>query len=342
MGVALIINWCASAPLWRSAFGRPAAHPVPALQPGERWAVTVRLKRPHSTADPYGFDYEAVLLESNLRATGYVRDAEDNRRLAPRVYRPAYLIESARAWGARRIDRVLGGRPYAGVLKALAIGDQASISPPQWQVFIRTGVNHLMSISGLHVTMISSAAFAAVYWLWRRSVRLTLRLPARKAAVIAGVAAALAYALLSGFGVPTQRTLYMLGTMAVALWLGRTGKASTVLSLALLTVLLLDPWAVMSPGFWLSFGAVAAILYVSVGRVGEARWLAEWGRVQWAVTVGLIPALLAMFQQLSLISPLANAVAIPVVSYVVTPLTLLGTVLPLDFLLLGAHLSVSW
>ncbi|BCB27534.1 DNA internalization-related competence protein ComEC/Rec2 [Sulfurimicrobium lacus] len=323
-------------------FGKPAAYPVPDLHPGERWNLTLRLKRPHGNVNPYGFDYEAWLLERNIRATGYVREGPGNRRETARVYRFGYLLEMARDSASRRMSKVLGERPYAGVLKALAIGEQSAITPGQWQVFLRTGVNHLMSISGTHVTMLSGLFFALTYWLWRRSQRLTLRLPARKAAVLAGVLAALAYAMLSGFSVPTQRTLYMLGVVALALWLGRASNAFNVLSLALLAVLLLDPWAVMSPGFWLSFGAVAVILYVSVGRIGRLRWLEEWGRVQWAVTLGLVPALLAMFQQVSLISPVANALAIPLITLVVTPLTLLGTVFPIDFLLLAAHEVMSW
>ena len=322
-------------------FGRPAAHPVPEIHPGERWELTVRLKRPHGNANPYGFDYEAWLLERNIRATGYVRASPENRRLTERVYRPGYLIEAAREAASVRLSGVLENRPYEGVLKALAIGEQNAIPPAQWQIFLRTGVNHLMSISGLHVTMISGFFFALAYWLWRRSTTLTLWLPARKAAVVVGVMAALTYALLSGFGVPTQRTLYMLSVVAVALWLGRIGNAFNVIALALLVVLLLDPWAVMSPGFWLSFGAVAAMMGASAGRIRRLHWLAEWGRVQWAVTLALVPALLAMFQQISIVSPLANAVAIPLISLVVTPLTLLGTVLPLDFLLYAAHLAME-
>ncbi|MFA5242217.1 MAG: DNA internalization-related competence protein ComEC/Rec2 [Sulfuricella sp.] len=322
-------------------FGRPAAHPVPVIHPGERWEMTVRLKRPRGNANPYGFDYEAWLLERNIRATGYVRAGPENRRLAGLVYRPGYLVEAAREAALKRLSLVLETRPYAGVLKALAIGEQNAIPPAQWQIFQRTGVNHLMSISGLHVTMISGFFFTLAYWLWRLSAPLTLRLPARKAAVVAGVMAALAYALLSGFSVPTQRTLYMLSVVAVALWLGRIGNAFGVIALALLVVLLLDPWAVLSPGFWLSFGAVAAIMGVSAGRIGRLHWLAEWGRVQWAVTLALVPALLAMFQQISIVSPLANAVAIPLISLVVTPLTLLGTLLPLDFLLFAAHLAME-
>src|SRR5690606_25406305 len=145
------------------------------------------------------------------------------------------------------------------------------------------------------------------------------------------------YALLAGFAIPAQRTIYMLTVLAVALWFGRITSATSVLSWALLIVILLDPWAVLSPGFWLSFGAVAIILLVSAGRMGRTHWLAGWIRIQWAITLGLIPLLLAIFQQTSLVSPLANAIAIPTVGLLVVPLTLLATFPFLDFLLLPAH-----
>lgn len=323
---------------FRSDFGRTAqAAPPPPYHAGERWQLTVRLKRPHGNANPHGFDYEAWLLERNIRATGYVYQDGGNRRLAERVLHPGYVVEMLRERVAKRFRTVLGERPYAGVLKALAVGEQNAISPDQWKVFLRTGVNHLMSISGLHVTMVSGLIFALVYGLWRRSPALTLRLPARKAAAAAGALTALSYALLAGYSVPTQRTLYMLSVVAIALWLGRASSASTVLALALLVVALFDPWAVFAPGFWLSFGAVAVILYVGVGRIGRPHWLRQWAGVQWAVTLGLVPALLLMFQQVSLISPLANAFAIPVISLVVVPLTLAGAILPLDFPLLLAY-----
>ena len=183
--------------------------------------------------------------------------------------------------------------------------------------------------------------FALVYGLWRRSQLLTLWLPARKAAVVAGLAAALGYALLAGFAVPAQRTVYMLGVVAIALWLGRFTSATAVLAWALLAVMLLDPWAVLSPGFWLSFGAIAVIMLVSAGRIGKMHWLSGWARIQWAITLGLIPLLLAMFQQISLVSPIANAIAIPLVSLVVVPLTLLATLPLLDFMLLPAHAVLS-
>lgn len=310
---------------------------LPDIKPGERWQLTVRLRRPHGNANPHGFDYEAWLFDRNIRATGTVRPKTGARRIDAMVHKPAYWIEVARERLRARILQALPDHAYAGVLAALAIGDQRAIPPDQWQVFTRTGVNHLMSISGLHVTMISGLVFALAYGLWRRSTRLALRLPARKAAVLAGLLAALIYTLLAGFEVPAQRTLYMLMVTAVALWMNRMGSAMAILTTALLVVVLIDPWAVLAAGFWLSFGAVGVILYVSVGRAEKPHWLVTWARVQWAVTLALIPALLAMFQQVSIISPVANALAIPLVSLLVVPLTLIGMLLPFDALLQVAH-----
>jgi competence protein ComEC len=326
---------------WGSAAKDGQRGSLPEIQPGERWELTVRLRRPRGNANPHGFDYEAWLFERDIRAVGTVRPKTGARRIDTMVHKPAYWVEAARAGLRARILQSLADKPYAGVLAALAIGDQRAIPPDQWQTFTRTGVNHLMSISGLHVTMVSGLVFALAYGLWRRSARLVLKLPARKAAVLAGLFAALIYTLLAGFEVPAQRTLYMLAVMAAAVWLNRMGSVFAVLSVALLVVLLIDPWAVLAAGFWLSFGAVAVILYVSMGRIGTSHWLLTWARVQWAVTLALAPALLAMFQQVSIISPVANALAIPLISVVVVPLTLIGMLLPFDAVLHLAHITMA-
>ena len=311
------------------------------LHAGERWQLTVRLKQPHGTSNPYNFDFEAWALELNLRAMGYVNNKGESHRIDEYVFSPGYAIERIREAVRTHFQTVLGKAPYIGVLGALAIGDQDSITPPQWQVFTRTGVNHLMSISGLHITMLAGFAFSLCYWLWRRSSRLTLFIPARKVAAIIGFLVALGYALLAGYGVPAQRTVYMLATVAIALWSSRNIAPSQLLAAALIVVTLFDPWAVISPGFWLSFGAVALIFFITANRLGSSNWLIEYARVQWAMSIGLIPLLLALFQQISLVSPLANAFAIPLVSFIVVPLTLLGALLPFDWLLQLAHLSMS-
>jgi competence protein ComEC len=326
-----------------ASYGFAAEEGILPVHAGERWRFVVRVRQPHGSVNPHGFDYEAWLLERGVRATGYVRapgkrgEGEAPQRVEPVVARPSYLIDRLRENARERMLAALPGRPYAGVLVALAIGDQQAIDSGQWQLFARTGVSHLMSISGLHVTMIAGLFAALVSFLWRRSEALALALPAQKAAALAGFLAALAYCLISGFAVPAQRTLYMVGVVACALWLGRATSASRVLATALLAVLAIDPWAVLAPGFWLSFAAVAVIFHVSTGYTEKPHWLLQWGRVQWAVTVGLAPLMLVLFQQVSLVSPVANAFAIPLVSFVVTPLALIGAVLPLDGPLLFAH-----
>ncbi|SMB26835.1 conserved membrane protein of unknown function [Sterolibacterium denitrificans] len=319
-----------------------AASGVPQLHAGERWRLTVRLKRPHGNVNPQGFDYEAWLLQEGVRATGYVRQVSDNQRLADFVATPRTLVERVRERIRERFEQRLHDRPYGGILTALVIGDQRAIENAQWDWFRRTGITHLVSISGLHVTMLASLAYALVSWLWRRQPRLLLRLPAQRAAVLGGFAVALIYCLIAGFQVPAQRTLYMLSVIALALWTQRTTAPSRVLSLALLLVLLLDPWAVLMPGFWLSFGAVGVLFYIGSNRLASGHWLVAWGRAQWAVTLASLPMLLMLFQQFSVVSPLANAVAIPLVSFVITPLALLAAVPWLDFLLEPAYLITEW
>ena len=311
-----------------------------AYRAGQRWQFTVRVKRPHSTINPHGFDFEAWALERNIRAGGYVRKHEDNRMLDAAVYHPQYVIEMLREKIRNRMNQVLQDKEYGGVLRALAIGDESGIKQEDWQVFLKTGTNHLMSISGLHITMLAGLAFSITQLLWRRSEWLTIKLPARKAATLVGAIIALAYSLIAGFSIPTQRTLYMLSVFAVALWIGRHIAISRVLAYALLIVVILDPWAVLAPGFWLSFGAVAVIAYALNGRLSQPHWLRAAITTQWAVSLGLMPLLLIMFQQVSIISPLANALAIPVISLIVVPLTLLGAMLPIDWILLTAYQAI--
>lgn len=359
---------------WYSAWRDDEMQAVGDVQPGERWQLTVRLQRPHGNANPFGFDYEVWLLEQNLRATGYVRPDQlaslKNQRLDRFVAGFGNAINSGRAWLRERIIAALPGQKYAGVIVALVVGDQRAIPQSDWKVFNRTGIGHLISISGLHITMIAGLFGALTFRLWQRSfftrMQLPLLIPAQKVAALAGLLAALTYVLLAGFGVPAQRTLYMLSVVAVALWSGRIASVSHVLSLAIGSVVVFDPWAVLWPGFWLSFGAVALILYASVGRTqyrirqiapgqkpfNRFRWwstirsaIGNGTQTQYVVTLGLAPLSALLFGQISLISPLANAVAIPLVSFVVTPLALMGSVLPdpISTWLLGfSHQVVDW
>jgi competence protein ComEC len=302
--------------------------PNTTVHAGERWQFTVRLKRPYGTHNPHGFDLEAWMLERGIAASGSVREQPLPQRLAARAASPAARVAAVRAGIRDRIAASLGDAPYAGVIAALVIGDQRSIPHDQWRAFTRTGVNHLLSISGLHVTMIAALAGWLVASGWRRLPRVAERLPAKQAGLLAAVLAACTYAVLAGFQVPAQRTLFMLVVLALAFWGRRQPRPFSALTWALFIVLVIDPWAVLSAGFWLSFCAMAAILWVTFGRVAPSEKLRGWVTVQGGVTLALAPALLLLFQQVSLISPFANAVAIPVVSWLVTPLALLGVIVP--------------
>lgn len=324
---------------------------VPVVHAGERWYLTVRLKRPHGTVNPGGFDLEAWLLQQGLRATGYVHPEGFNARRDFFAARPGDYVQRARERIRERIIKALPDAPYAGVIVALAIGDQRAIPEAQWTVFNRTGISHLVSISGLHVTVFAAFAGGIAYALARRSTRLTARIPARKLAAVVGVVAAGGYVLLAGAAVPAVRTFAMLAIAACGLWWGRPGTAGIVWLWALVGVLLWDSWATLTPGFWLSFGAVGLLLYASVGRlrtVSAAGWRArlsdafrEGARAQWVVTLGLAPMTLALFQQASLIAPVANALAIPVVTLGVVPLALLGIALPVDLVFQAAHVVLA-
>lgn len=320
--------------------GRQAAPSVP-VEPrgGDCLRLTARLYRPHGAVNPHGFDYEAWLLQRGIRATG----VSGGPSLATGECGIGVLawLDRAREHIRDRLHAALAGRPHAGIVVALAVGDQDAIAAGQWALFRDTGVTHLMSISGLHVTLLSGLIYAGMLWAWRRHPGLCLRLPARRAALAAGLVTAAGYVALAGFGLPALRTLFMLTGAAAALWGGWATSASRVLAAALGLTLLLDPWAVLAPGFWLSYGAVAALLLAASGRLGRAAAWRGWLAAQWVVTLALTPVLLLLFHAVSLVSPLANALAIPLISLLAVPLTLAAVLLPMPFLAEAAHAVVA-
>jgi competence protein ComEC len=324
----------------RGSVDGPQLPVAPFVHAGECWSLVVRLRRPHGNVNPDGFDLEAWLLEHGLRATGYVRESPANAQRCAFAGRFADHVQRTREAIRARIAQALPDAPYAGVLTALTIGDQRAIPETQWNVFNRTGVTHLVSISGLHVTVFAMLAAACTLVCVRRSTLVTTRIPARKIAAAAGVAFAFGYVQLAGAEVPAVRTLLMLVVAAAGLWIGRPGTASLVWLWSLVVVLVWDPWATLAPGFWLSFGAVGLLLYAGGGRLTvrgpqsfrhrAVHALRESAHAQGVVTLGLVPGTLALFQQVSLVSALANALAIPIVTLLIVPIALTAIPLPLD------------
>lgn len=331
------------------------------LQVGDRWQLTVRLKRPRGFMNPGGFDYEGWLFRQGFRATGYVRQAASNHLIESHWY--SYPIDRIRQYLLERITATLSGSPQLGLVQALALGKDDNITPHQWQILERTGTIHLISISGLHISLLAGMVYFLGRRLWSLRAANALALPAQQAAAIGAILSALLYATLAGFSIPTQRALVMVSLVMLAVLVKRPVPISRTLAFALILVLIWDPLSVLAAGFWLSFGAVAVLLIGMTGfrsppgpkatgfsafSTHLGRLWRQWGKAQWAVTMGLAPLLLYQFQRLSLVAPLTNLVAIPWVEFFVVPLLLLGTlfIIPLPFLgeiLMGiaAHL-LAW
>ena len=314
--------------------------------------MVVRIRPPVTRANPHNFDYAGYLFGYGIRAVGYVRERDK-----------VAVLQAGGGWREELRQRALA-LPQGGLLTALIVGDRSGLQKEQWQVLQRTGTAHLLSISGTHITLAAGFAALLVGWLWRRC-RFTRYMPAQKAALLAALPAALGYALLAGFGVPTQRSFFMFLAAAIALLLGGISAVSRSLAIAALVVVIIDPWAVLSAGFWLSFMLATAVVFAIDGGGGDTvddapmltttqshpgklqRLWQDWKptirgkrggmlwqllRLQFLVSLFAVPLTLWFFNQASLVSPLANVVAVPVVGLLALPAALLDILLPGDIL----------
>lgn len=289
---------------------------IPPLHSGERWKLPVKLKPVHSYRNPGGFDYAGWLYARGVIYTGYVKGKGGLRLSA------ASPLASVRQQLAQGIGETVASSRAAGVMRALLVGDRSGLSAADKATFAATGTSHLMAISGLHIGLVAGLAFLLARRLWRCFPRLCARWPAPVAAAPVAMLAALGYAALAGFSVPTERALIMLWVAMLGIVWRRTVAPFHALALALLLVLLWDPLAVISAGFWLSFTAVAVILLMAPGG-GRFSWL--W--LQLAISLALAPLLVWQQMQLSLLSPLVNLLAIPLFSLLLVPLVLSGGLL---------------
>ncbi|ANJ54767.1 competence protein ComEC [Pseudomonas silesiensis] len=292
----------------------------PPVNSGEQWRLAVKLKRPAGLLNPHAFDYDAWLLAQRIGATGTVKDG-------------VRLQEARWAWrdGIRQRLQAVDAQGRTGALTALVLGDGAGLSREDWQVLQDTGTVHLLVISGQHIGLLAGLVYLLIaglprYGLWPG------RLPWLPWACGLAFAAALGYGLLAGFDVPVRRACVMIGL--VLLWRLRFRHLGAwwPLLLALNAVLLLDPLASLQQGFWLSFAAVAVLIFIFGGRLGPWRWWQSWTRAQWLIAIGLGPILLILGLPISLSGPLVNLLAVPWISLVVLPPALLGTLLlPIPF-----------
>lgn len=326
------------------------------VTPGQVWRAALIFRRPRGALNPHGFDYEGHVLGRNIRAIGRVRGVP--KLLGDEPFDSMEVVVARTRQNLRGLMRKhVKDMSFGAVLIALAIGDQDSVKAEHWEIFNKTGITHLVSISGSHVTMLAAFGGVATFWGWKR-MRWRGRaagewIPAKVMAGLVALLVAWLYCLLAGWGVPARRTFFMLLVTGLALFSRLPVGASSVLCLAAAVVTLIDPWSPMSTGFWLSFGAVAVLFFVGAQAqsaqtesVGLARrwWLMikESARLQWIITLAMLPVLAFLFQQVSMSSPLANAVAIPVVTFVVTPLALVTALVAMVPGLDGLATLTAW
>ncbi|WP_313740054.1 DNA internalization-related competence protein ComEC/Rec2 [Pseudomonas sp.] len=285
----------------------------PPVLAGERWRLAVTLKRPHGLLNPYGPDREASLLARRIGATGTVKAGERLQSLPP-------------GWREALRQRLLGVdvQGQQAALVALVLGDGSGLGQAQWQALRDTGTVHLLVISGQHIGLLAGLVYGLIAGLARLGAWPS-RLPWLPWACGLSLLAALGYGWLAGFQVPVQRACLMLAMVLLWRLRFRHMGASVPWLLALNGVLLIEPLASLLPGFWLSFAAVAVLIYCFAGRLGNWRPWQAWRRAQWVIAVGLLPVLLALGLPVSLSAPLVNLLAVPWISFIVLPLALLGT-----------------
>ncbi|MCP1676278.1 competence protein ComEC [Natronocella acetinitrilica] len=294
------------------------AEPVHA---GEQWRFRLRLQPVVAPANPGGLDLERWRTARRVHAVGQVVATQD-----------ASLIQDAQGLHALRerlSDRLVRVIPDSGggaMAAALLVGDRRHLEPEQWQRLLDTGTNHLVAISGLHISLAAGGVWLIAAFAWRRFSPWCDRLPARLAGAVPALAVGAAYAALAGFALPTQRALIMLFIAAVALCSRRTVGPFQVLALAAVAVLVRDPLAPLQAGFWLSFLAVAVLVAVIRHRHAPP-WPAwrQWAAAQLALFLGLAPMTAMNFGHVALVAPLANAFAVPAVGALIVPLLLAAT-----------------
>lgn len=286
------------------------------LAAGSRWMLSAKLRAPRGLRNPGGVDGEKHACVDRIVATGYLRAPETAREL-----RSARGIDAWRESMSRRIERAV---PDASsrYLRALALGDTRGLGDEDWAVLRANGLTHLIAISGFHVGLVAgffALLAGAMWWAFPLFGRIAPRV---QAAAIAALAGATIYAAMAGFALPTVRTLLMIAVVAIARLSRRAWRPWSAVAMSVIAMLVVDPLAVLTAGFWLSFGGVAWLLWCLPD--GGGRPVRDFLSAQAVATVGLLPLTVALFGQASLAGPFANLLAIPWWSLVVVPLSLLG------------------
>jgi competence protein ComEC len=292
------------------------------VKTGEQWRLLVKLKKPRGFVNPGGFDYQASLLRRGVGATGYIRDGE-YKLLNPQ---PSFSLDMLR-YQLREWLISTSHSPQKGILIALLVGDTSLIDKSQWGEMIKTGTNHLIAISGLHLGFFAIVGFFIGNFIGRFMQLFWHRYPSMVLGYVCSISLTLFYSVIAGLNIPTIRTLIMLAAIQLALLWQRNLRGRDTLLIALVFLLLYDPLAAYDMGFWLSFGAVAMLIFCFSGRIAlskksisqrvYANHLGVFIKSQWVMFIGLLIPLTLLVHTSSLLAPPANFIAIPIITFFV-------------------------
>lgn len=290
----------------------------PTVKLGQKWQVWAKLKRPINLGNPGHFDYERMLMARHVNWTGYFQ-GKRARVLDDRESRLSIL--HSRDTLANTLKTVMANPDHLGIVQALTLGITTAIRSEQWALFRRTGTTHLMVISGAHIGLIATMTYWFTRKLWSLSASFCLYFPALQMGGICALFMAFAYAMLAGFAIPAQRSLIACICLLLAPFLQRRISSWQAWRYGLFMVLLFEPHAVLLPGFYLSFLAVATLMIAN--RCIVYKGYKKFLLVQLACLLGLFPFSLYWFSYAAVNGLFANLIAIPLVGYVIIPLSLI-------------------
>ncbi|GAW96982.1 MULTISPECIES: DNA internalization-related competence protein ComEC/Rec2 [Colwellia] len=314
-----------------------------AVAQGQRLMLNVKLKPAHGLANIGTFNYLSWLKANNIVATGYVVNPRKSSKHGIKRFNQGsenqLLVADVtiRQQLFQQYQSLTPTHQLTPILLALAFGERSLLNPEHWQVLQATGTSHLIAISGLHIGLLAGSAFFLVMLFFNYLPLQNSRwqgLNIRYFAIAMSILLATIYAYLAGFSLPTQRALIMLNLYWFSRLVAIKLSAKRLMLVTVFFLLIVSPFSLFTASFWLSFYAVA-IIFVSLWRFkswltkGSPLWRFFKGLfvIQLALTVMLMPISALFFQQVSLVSLLANIIAVPWMSFVSIPSALISVML---------------
>lgn len=297
------------------------------IKPGQRWRMTLKLKPIHDAGNPGEVHFERWGLYKGIDGFGYVKANHHSVKQLATQHNLTTLLELARYHLLLHLKHQIDvkNNPANRLIPALTLGDRHLMTSDMWRVLQETGTSHLVAISGLHVGLMATWLFVLGLGIWRLLPgNMKPPLTAQQIAALLACLGAGLYSLLADLPLSTQRAFLMLIIAMSGYFLKRYLTGWQVLACVLVTVLILEPTAVLAISFWLSFAAVTWIIYLLMGRQRRRLWGLDIIYLQIVLCLGLIPVTLFFFHKTSLIAPLVNLIAIPWVGFIIVPLSLLG------------------